>query len=67
MSTAIYKPHVWTMQGMEFQYQQRVIRLGDSDLVLRMDWLSQFDLVLFYFSRGSIKFNFEGEEDRAQK
>lgn len=36
-STAIYNPLTWTIQGMECQFQLRVLRLGGSDMVLRVD------------------------------
>lgn len=59
---AVCNPLVWKMQDLEFQYQLRVLKLGENGMVLGVDWLSQFNLILFDFNRGSIKFNFDGEE-----
>lgn len=50
------------MQGTECQFQLRVLKLGRSDMVLWVDWLSQFNLVIFGFEQSSIKFCYKGME-----
>lgn len=61
-STATCNPLTWVMQGMECQFQMRVLKLGGSDMVLGVDWLSQFNPVVFDFQRSSIKFSYQGME-----
>lgn len=50
------------MQGLEFQYQLKVPKFGGSDMVLGLDWLSQFKRVISDFCKGSIKFTNEENE-----
>lgn len=50
------------MQCLEFQYQLKVPKFGGSDMVLGVDWLSQFKRVISDFCKGSIKFTNEENE-----
>lgn len=50
------------MQGLEFQNQLKVPKFGGSDMVLGVDWLSQFKRVISDFCKGSIKFTNEENE-----
>lgn len=47
------------MQNLEFQYRLRVMKFRDCDIVLGVDWLSQFNPVLFDFIEGSITLTYE--------
>ncbi|CAA2960421.1 Hypothetical predicted protein [Olea europaea subsp. europaea] len=66
VSKAVCNPLVWRMQDLEFQFQQRVLKLGESDMILGVDWLRQFSPVLFDFVKGSITFHHEGTEIKLQ-
>lgn len=47
---------MWRVQEWEFQFKLRTLKLARSDMVLEVNWISQFGLVLFDFVQGSIKF-----------
>ncbi|KAL2505826.1 Uncharacterized protein Adt_21447 [Abeliophyllum distichum] len=59
-SGSVCPPLIWQMQGMEFQYKLRSLKLGGSDMVLEVNWLSQFEPLTFDFIQGHISFVNEG-------
>lgn len=58
-NTAVCNPLTWAVQGMECQIQ---LRLGGSVMVLEVDWLSQFNPVMFKFKQSIIRISYEGME-----
>ncbi|KAL2465320.1 Uncharacterized protein Adt_41171 [Abeliophyllum distichum] len=61
-SGTVCPPLIWQMQGVEFQYKLRSLKLGESDMVLGVNWLSQFEPITFDFIQGHISFVNEGIE-----
>lgn len=55
-SKAVCQPLVWRIQEWEFQFKLRTLKHAGSDMVLGVNWMSQFDLVLFDFIQGCLKF-----------
>ncbi|KAL2526006.1 Transposon Ty3-G Gag-Pol polyprotein [Abeliophyllum distichum] len=50
-SKALCKPLIWQMQDLEFQFRPRSMKLEGSDMVLGVDWLSQFGPLLLTLIR----------------
>lgn len=48
-SDATCKGFKWSMQGVKFQADIRVLALGGCDMVLGTDWMKQFSPLLFDF------------------
>lgn len=44
------------MENREFQYLLKVLKWGGSDMVLGVDWSSQFNPILLDFCKGRIRF-----------
>ncbi|KAL2532080.1 Uncharacterized protein Adt_05431 [Abeliophyllum distichum] len=59
-SKSVNLPITWQMQGIEFQFKLRSLQLGGSDMVLGVNWLSQFGPVTFDFKEGHINFMSDG-------
>ncbi|KAL2491374.1 Uncharacterized protein Adt_27002 [Abeliophyllum distichum] len=60
-SISICQSLVWQMQGLEFQFKLKALKLWGSDIVLGVDWLSQFGPTTFDFIQGSISFDMNGK------
>ncbi|KAL2470071.1 Uncharacterized protein Adt_38207 [Abeliophyllum distichum] len=48
------------MQGLEFQFKLKALKLWDNDMVLGVDWFSQFGPTTFDFTQGYISFQRNG-------
>lgn len=48
-SRAVCQPLVWRVHDWEFQFNLRALKLGGSDMVLGVDWMSQFSPIVFLF------------------
>ncbi|KAL2526014.1 Uncharacterized protein Adt_11068 [Abeliophyllum distichum] len=60
-SRSVNQPIIRQMQGMEFKNKLRSLKLGGSDMVLGVNWLSQFGTKIFDFSQGHNNFMSKGK------
>lgn len=54
-------PVMWEIQGWEFQYKLRTLKLTWSDMVLGVNWMSQFGPITFDFVQECIQLRSNGE------
>ncbi|KAL4339801.1 hypothetical protein GQ457_08G022490 [Hibiscus cannabinus] len=57
LSTAISKKLLWKMQGHCFEHDFRVLHLGGSDMVLRVDWMRKYSPITMDFNMMTLKFS----------
>lgn len=55
-SDAICPKLKWTMQGITFESDFRVLSIGGCDMVLGIDWIIQFSPILFDFHQLRLTF-----------
>ena len=60
-SKVMFQPICGQMQNYEFQFQLRTLNLGGSDMVLGINWLSQFGPITCDFAEGHMSFKYKGE------
>lgn len=61
-SKVVCQPLVWRVHGWEFQFNLRTLKLGGTDMVLGLNWMSQFGPIIFDFVRGFVRFKYKQEE-----
>ncbi|XP_022847898.1 uncharacterized protein LOC111370433 isoform X1 [Olea europaea var. sylvestris] len=60
-SKSLCQPVAWEMQNWEFQFKLGSLKLAGSDMVLRVNWVSQFGSSTFDFVQGCVQFSSDDE------
>lgn len=50
----------WEVQGHEFHFDMRVLKLGGCDMVLKADWMKEVSFIIFDFNKLIVSFFKEG-------
>lgn len=52
---------VWNVQGREFLYNLKTLKLAGSDMVLGVNWMTKFGPINFDYANGCIRFRNNNE------
>lgn len=66
-SKFILKQLIWKVHDWKFQYKLGTLKLGGSDMVLGVNWISQVGPIIFDFIQGYVKFKYNQEEIKLRR